>query len=310
MCKLSVVVIGYNIEEYIENCLKSLEVQTYKNFEIIFVDDGSKDRTYTIAKEISKKMNNLKVFTKENGGPGAARNYGIKKCTGEYITFVDGDDFLEQDTYQKAMEKISLEKSDLCIFGYKKVYKNKIKKISIKKSFYKLPDIKENILSKSDEASIFLWNKIFKREIILKNKIFLLEQKYFEDNSFIYRYLFFVSKISILEKEYLYNYIQREGSLTKNLDLDIIKQKEKTIEKMREFYLKKNQLSNYLKELEDLEVRYNIYIYRKFLSYNSESICKELKEELRQITIKYIKKSRIPLKHKIFLILLKFNIKF
>lgn len=308
MCKLSVIVIGYNIEEYIEKCLNSLQAQTYKKIEIIFVDDGSKDKTYTIAKKISQKMNNLKVFTKKNGGPGAARNYGMKKCTGEYIAFVDGDDFLEQDTYQKAMEKISLEKSDLCIFGYKKVYKDKIKKINIKKSFYKLPDIKKSILSKSDDTSIFLWNKIFKKEIILKNKIFLLEQKYFEDNSFIYRYLFFTNKISILEKEYLYNYVQREGSLTKSLDLDIIKQKEITLKRMKEFYLEKNNLSNYLKELEDLEVRYDIYIYRKFLKLGTKEECENLKKVLKKIKLEYIlKKSRIPLKHKLFLILLKYN---
>lgn len=307
MSKLSVIVIGYNIEKYVEKCLKSLQVQTYKNLEIIFIDDGSEDNTYTIVKEISKTMDNLKVFTKKNGGPGAARNYGLKECNGEYITFVDGDDFLEKDAYQKAMEKIILEKTDLCIFGYKKIYDNKVKNISINKSFYKLPDIKRDILSKSDDTSIFLWNKIFKKDIIVKNEIFLLEQKYFEDNSFIYRYLFFTNKISILEREYLYNYIQRTGSLTKSLDLDIIKQKETTIEKMRDFYQKESQLSNYLRELEDLEVRYDIYIYRKFIKLNAKEKGKKLEEKLKKIKLKYILiETKIPLKHKIFLILLKY----
>lgn len=307
MSKLSVIVIGYNIEKYVEKCLKSLQVQTYKNLEIIFIDDGSEDNTYTIVKEISKTMNNLKAFTKKNGGPGAARNYGLKECTGEYITFVDGDDFLEKDAYQKAMEKIILEKTDLCIFGYKKIYDNKIKNISINKLFYKLPDIKRDILSKSDDTSIFLWNKIFKKDIIVKNKIFLLEQKYFEDNSFIYRYLFFTNRISILEREYLYNYVQRLGSLTKSLDLDIIKQKEITIEKMRDFYQKENQLSNYLRELEDLELRYDIYIYRKFIKLNAKEKGKNLKKRLKKIKLKYILiETKIPLKHKIFLILLKY----
>lgn len=306
MSKLSVIVIGYNIEKYVEKCLKSLQVQTYKNLEIIFIDDGSEDNTYTIVKEISKTMNNLKAFTKKNGGPGAARNYGLKECTGEYITFVDGDDFLERDAYQKAMEKIILEKTDLCIFGYKKIYDNKIKNISINKAFYKLPDIKRDILSKSDDTSIFLWNKIFKKDIIVKNKIFLLEQKYFEDNSFIYRYLFFTNRISILEREYLYNYIQRLGSLTKSLDLDIINQKEITIKKMIEFYKKENQLANYLKELKDLEIRYELYIYRKFLKFNEKETCKNLKEKLKKLKLNYIlKRSRIPLKHKVYLLLIK-----
>lgn len=310
MSKLSVIVIGYNIEKYVEKCLKSLQVQTYKNLEIIFIDDGSGDNTYTIVKEISRTMDNLKVFTKKNGGPGAARNYGLKKCTGEYITFVDGDDFLERDAYQKAMEKIILEKTDLCIFGYKKIYDNKIKNISINKSFYKFPDIKIDILSKSDDTSIFLWNKIFKKDIIVKNKIFLLEQKYFEDNSFIYRYLFFTNRISILEREYLYNYIQRTGSLTKSLDLDIIQQKELTIKEMRKFYLKNKQLSRYLKKFEDLEIRFDIYIYRKFLKLSAEDKCKILEKKLKKIKLKeIIKKSKIPLKHKIFLLGLKFNIK-
>lgn len=307
MYELSVIVIGYNIEKYIEKCLQSLKEQTYKKLEIIFVDDGSNDNTYKIAKKIAEEMSNLKVFTKTNSGPGAARNYGIKKSTGKYITFVDGDDFLEKETYQKAMNKIILEKSDLCIFGYKKVYENRVKNISLNKAFYKLPDVKKDILSKSDDTSIFLWNKIFKKEIIFKNKIFLLEQKYFEDNSFIYRYLFFTDKISILEKDYLYNYIQREGSLTKNFDLDIIEQKITTLKKMKEFYLMNNKLSDYSQELRDLEIRYNIYIYRKFLKYGEKNICNILKKELKELKIKEIfLKSKIPFKHKVYILLVKY----
>lgn len=307
MYELSVIVIGYNIEKYIEKCLQSLKEQTYKKLEIIFIDDGSSDNTYKIAKKIAEEMSNLKVFTKTNSGPGAARNYGIKKSTGKYITFVDGDDFLEKETYQKAMNKIILEKSDLCIFGYKKVYENRVKHISLNKAFYKLPNVKKDILSKSDDTSIFLWNKIFKKEIIFKNKIFLLEQKYFEDNSFIYRYLFFTDKISILEKDYLYNYIQREGSLTKNFDLDIIEQKITTIKKMKEFYLMNNKLSDYSQELRDLEIRYNIYIYRKFLKYSEKNICNALKKELKKLKIKEIfLKSKIPFKHKVYILLVKY----
>ena len=114
-------------------------------------------------------------------------------------------------------------------------------------------------------------------------------------------------------KEYLYNYVQREGSLTKSLDLDIIQQKERTIERMKDFYLRENQLLNYSRELEDLEIRYNIYIYRKFLKFSTKNdniYMRKLKDDLMKIKLEYIlKKSRIPLRHKLYLILLKCNFK-
>ena len=216
MIKLTVVVPAYNVEKYIHKCLSSLVNQTYKAMEILVVNDGSDDRTETIIKEFEKKYKNLKLLNKENGGLSSARNYGIKYAAGEYITFVDGDDYLDEITYEKVMSKLLADKSEMCIFSYKKIFKNKIEKIELNKELYSKNFLRRNF-SKSDEASIIVCNKIFKREIIIQNKIYFENKAYFEDTGFIFRYLYFVRKISVIDEPF-YNYVQRKGSITKTLN--------------------------------------------------------------------------------------------
>ena len=103
--KISIIVPVYNLEKYLPRCLNSVCNQTYKNLEIILVDDGSTDKSSDICDNWAKKDSRIIVIHKKNGGVSSARNAGIKKATGEYIHFVDGDDWLELNCYEKIVER-------------------------------------------------------------------------------------------------------------------------------------------------------------------------------------------------------------
>ena len=126
MESLTIIIAAYNVEKYIEKCLTSLVNQTYKNLEILVVNDGSTDNTKKLIEKYEKEYENLKLLNKENGGLSSARNLGLQNTKTKYVTFVDGDDYLELNTYEVIMKKIEEEKADLGIFNFKKVYSQKI----------------------------------------------------------------------------------------------------------------------------------------------------------------------------------------
>lgn len=113
---ISVIVPVYNVESYLEQCVNSIRSQTYKNLEILLVDDGSKDGSATICDEFAKKDERIRVIHKENGGVSSARNIGLDHARGEYIAFVDGDDYIDDTMYEKLAEKMT-EGIDI-VFGY------------------------------------------------------------------------------------------------------------------------------------------------------------------------------------------------
>lgn len=121
MCKISIVVPVFNAEGYIRECLDSLIQQTYWNIEIILIDDGSTDNSGKICDEYMKKDSRINVFHIKNSGPSAARNYGLKKITGDYLMFVDADDWIEQDTVKICYETITKENGDVLLFNLCKV---------------------------------------------------------------------------------------------------------------------------------------------------------------------------------------------
>ena len=122
---ISVIIPVYKVEKYLEKCVDSVINQTYDNLEIILVDDGSPDNCPKMCDEYAKKDKRIKVIHKENGGVGSARNKGIEKSTGEYITFVDSDDWLEKNFIQEMLFIINKYKVDYVTCGYYRVYENK-----------------------------------------------------------------------------------------------------------------------------------------------------------------------------------------
>src|SRR5699024_7536935 len=131
MFKVSVIVPVYNSEKYLTQCIESLIEQTYDNIEIIIVNDGSTDNSGMICKDFEERDNRVKVFNIPNSGVSTARNIGIEKSKGDYITFVDSDDWVDRNMIEFAVEKITVDNSDIVMWSYLKAFKNEELKLPL-----------------------------------------------------------------------------------------------------------------------------------------------------------------------------------
>ena len=209
MPKVSVIIPVYNVEKYIEECLNSLVNQTIKDdLEVIIVNDGSKDKSQEIINEYVKKYPNLfKSFIKENGGQGSARNYGVKYATGEYLGFVDADDYIKENMYEILYNEAIQKNLDIVVCDMLWVYENgKIQSRSTLPNFLKDFNYYTYILSNPGPV-----NKIYKRELWNREKIVFPEDILYEDLAIIPAIPKYTKKIGYINKE-LYLYRQRQNS--------------------------------------------------------------------------------------------------
>ncbi|MGL4252976.1 MAG: glycosyltransferase family 2 protein, partial [Fusobacteriaceae bacterium] len=212
---ISVVVAVYNGEKYIERCIDSIINQEFKNLEIIIIDDGSQDETENLCKKYLG-IQNLKYIKVQNGGCSKARNIGIENALGEYIVFVDADDYLEKNMY-KDMYRCAIENNaDIVVSGFKKVRENREledvlipQKSDYMESFFKL-------IAKDDDSFYPVWNKLYKRAILIEKKIkFPLDTHMGEDIVFNYKMFYFSSIVSVC-REATYNYFLNTQGVTQN----------------------------------------------------------------------------------------------
>lgn len=221
---VTVIVPVYNTEKYLDRCLKSITQQTYKNIEILLINDGSSDNSGKICDNWAEKDLRIKVIHKKNAGLGMARNTGIENATGEYISFIDSDDFIDLDTYCLLVNNLKNFNADTSYCSLKK-YFNDTKKIKtsskIKEGIFTGKEILYDIIGsmpkeKSDynrEMSVCLG--IFSMEIIQKNNIKFVSEREFicEDLIFDFQYLTCAKKIIVSNQEKYY-YCINEDSLT------------------------------------------------------------------------------------------------
>lgn len=215
MKKISIIVPIYKVEEYLERCVKSLINQTYANIEIILVDDGSPDNCPKICDEISKIDSRIKVIHKENGGLSDARNCGLLKASGDYVLFVDSDDYIELDACERLSNVIKQSPIDLVVGEYKEIRNNEI---TIKKhsnlSENKVYDAKDYVISsiKCDEWYAPAWLNLYRREFLIKNNLYYKVGIYYEDIEMLPR-LFLANPKIIYVKYPFYNYVIRQNSI-------------------------------------------------------------------------------------------------
>lgn len=221
--KLSVIVCAYNSEKFIRKCLDSLVNQTFKSLEIILVNDGSEDNTEKIMKEYQTQYQNrnIKVISQENKGTGYARNKGIDSAEGEYITFVDSDDWVEAYAYERIYKKISKKKYDVVVFNWRRVIHDvaqkklrNIKEEEIDLDIYgRARYILKYLLSYTHEYSVC--NKIFRRDFLKQNNLKFPDSKnmLYEDNLFSFEWVCCARTVYAFD-EPLYYYTTREGSVT------------------------------------------------------------------------------------------------
>ena len=209
MPKVSIIVPVYNVEQYLNRCLTSLVNQSLEDIEIIIVNDGSTDNSEQVINQYIKNNSNIIYLKKENGGLSSARNYGLKYAKGEYIAFLDSDDYIERNTYKLMYEKAKLENSDYveCDFYWQYPDYNK------HDIGYRYKDKKEMFAM----ARVVAWNKLIKKSIITINKLEFPEGMYYEDVEFFYKLLPYINKFSFVEEPLIY-YTQRENSIVNNQD--------------------------------------------------------------------------------------------
>ncbi len=274
MAKVSIIVPVYNVEKYIDKCLKSLVEQTIQDIEILIVNDGSKDNSEKIVEKYIKEYpSKIKYYEKKNGGLSSARNYGIEYATGEYIAFLDSDDFVEKEMYKEMYEIAKQENADMveCDFIWEWSYGKKIfdkRKEYIKKcnNANKIEDKERCNIKKFDEVTIdterkkmmkkprvVVWNKIYKREMLNKYKIRFSEGLIYEDLDFFYKILPHLNKISYINK-YFVHYIQRKDSLS-NTQTEKTEDIFKILDNIFDYYKKQNLFYKYERELKYMRRR-------------------------------------------------------
>ena len=210
--KVSIIIPVYNAKDTIVKCIKSIQIQTHKEIEIIAINDGSKDDSLGILKEMARKDKRIVVVDKENEGVAKTRNLGIKKATGDYIMFVDNDDFVEKDYVEKYLKEA--DDNDIVIGGYKRVDENN--KILLKKKIKNTEWSKYNI--------IVPWAKLYKRDFIVNNKLEFLNYKIGEDVYFNIVAYSNTNKIKIIDNiDYIWFYNTKSISNTihKGLKKDV-----------------------------------------------------------------------------------------
>ena len=308
MPKISVIIPVYNTEKYIEKCLESLAKQTMQDFEVIIVNDGSTDNSKKVIKDYMKNSNlDIKYLEKENGGLASARNYGVERALGKYISFLDSDDYLDKNLFSK-LEKYMDEDIDLIKFKMKTVdeKENVIEKLdgpvfdvcTGEEGYKKLCTTDKYM----DPACIYL----YRREFFLENN-FKYKLRYHED--FGLTSLIMIQAKSFVSTEFFgYNYLQTEESLTRGKDY------KKDVDRA------KDMLAHYDNMITLIDAYYNISDETKDLvkRYYTNSVVlkadtlkgEDKKRYIKEIKDRFMYRNIKPenLKQKVKRILLKYNV--
>lgn len=216
---VSVIIPVYNVVEYIDKCLESIINQTFKNIEIILINDGSTDGSEKKCIEWAKRDKRIIYISKKNEGPGTTRNLGIKMAKGKYITFIDSDDWYELNAIEEMYYAISFNNADIVYFDYYRVFldetkSNKIRKQEIKN--FHTNQVTNVYIDKEliSSVSVIICNKIYKKSIFFDNKIKI--ENFRGEDLAIFPALFFSAKRIFSVNKPLYNYVFRKGSTTNN----------------------------------------------------------------------------------------------
>ena len=304
---ITVVLPIYNVEKYLPKCIDSILEQSYKNLEILLINDGSTDNCEEICKQRARLDSRIKIIKQENQGLSEARNTGIKNATGDYICFVDSDDYIHKDFVKLLFEDIVKNNSDIsvCDFWYVNENGDKWTKREKKASIYTNIEAIKDILIGRKETEVMTWNKLYKLSLFKDNKIFFPKGKLHEDKFTTYKLYYYASKVSLISEK-LYYYLQRENSIMGSKfnirRLDAIEAVNETIA-----FCKKNDIKME-NELEAYEAMTKIYIIDNMIRANFDR--KEINKLIKEVKVKknnYKKNNYIGRKMKLGIFILNEN---
>lgn len=311
---ISIIVPVYNVEKYLKRCIDSLVKQTYKNLEIILINDGSTDNSGYLCNEIIKEDSRVKVVHKKNGGLSSARNTGLKIAKGRYITFIDSDDWIELDTYEYCVKLIKSNQADCIEFNTIMVQNNK--RIIQKKEKLKIFEGKDILyyymISSTKTGNYSVCCCLFPRDAI--KKLQFREGKVNEDIDFKYKALKNCKKL-VISNLYKYYYFQSGDSLSTGG----LKKKDFDLYDASEILYKLTCDENYkdIAFLGKVKKRRTAFSLLSKIAYygiteefnNKNDIIEQLIKEHRK-NIMILTKAPIPLSRKILSLLFGINFKF
>lgn len=263
--ELTVILPVYNVERYLEQCLQSLINQTLKEIEIVIINDGSTDNSGKIISEYSNRYNNIKVINQGNSGLSAARNRGIEIASGDYIAFIDSDDYVDKNMLKEMLLEAKKNNLDIVICNYERVYDDSdlTEKVSIELEPYKIYTgnelLKKFLINKITPNAC---DKIFKRDLFTQNKIIFPNGYYHEDLLTTFKILCSVNKGSYINKEF-YKYRCRKNSITNGISIKNIEDMEYVIgqvnKSFRDYFGFKSKLEDYIGAFNI--INFNICVY-------------------------------------------------
>lgn len=292
MSKVSVIVPVYGVEKYIERCLKSLINQTLKDIEIIIVNDDTKDNSMKICEKYSNIDKRIKIYNKQNEGLGLTRNYGIERANSKYIAFLDSDDYVDEDFYEKLYNKIKKEEADVCFSSKKRVDNNgnilSDRDIFLKDGVYDSKEILECVLIYSPlnnykKISMSSWRALYNIEIIKEYDIkFVSERKYIsEDFLFSVDYIFHAKTVTFVSDTYHY-YCYNGASLTNSYKSDRFEKALIFIEEFKRKMEKYDLITKYENAIPILLLGYvRVAIKQEIFASNNK--LKDIKNRIKEI---------------------------
>ena len=297
MTKVSVIVPVYNVENLLAKCLDSLVNQTFDDYEVIVVNDGSPDNSQKIIDDYSNRFPNIiKPLKKENGGLSSARNYGLKYAEGEYVLYVDSDDYVSNDILEKMYSLAISDNSDIVVCRSYMVCSNNLEEMD--KEVLNTDLYKRYILNRPSAHC-----KLVKKEILLHPELAFLEGHHYEDIAEVPAFCLYAKNISFVD-DYLYYYLVREGSIMHNKEYseklnDIFD----SIDNLTNIFINKNAFDKYKDELEFLYIKHLLHAASlRFLPYEEGSpsinkVCEIMKDKFSDWSKnKYYKKMNFKYK--------------
>lgn len=261
---VSVIVPIYNVQKYIEKCVQSIQAQTYRELDIILVDDGSPDRCSEICDSYAKADCRIQVIHKQNGGLSDARNAGIAQAKGEYLLFVDGDDYIGEDLVEKTTLCAQKTRADIVVFDIAELEEDtgRVDWVSMNLERDKVLSVKNNpqLLLTTPCA----WNKLYRKSFWEAQKLYFPVGRNYEDLSTIPKLLLKSSRVVCLDSKPLYYYILREGSIMRSYDFGkSFQQRKAALEDIINYFKEQGQFAYFQKELEYLVFQHGYFVPSK-----------------------------------------------